>query len=190
MRNRNDCVYNHLLVFLQNYAEALCRSFCELLSDITNEGQVQVLKVWLNLSHSFHTQADPFFPARLFCARLSGVLLWIEVPWHCSRVMTGTPVPQPCRFGFDKAQLFFMRPFSTSLALAHALKLLDLTEAVHSLTPSIGFFLLLLIFTPSVRTDFCLEEMIKVLCAGPCYFINLFLTVLINAFSNVTNWTL
>uniref|UniRef100_A0A8B9JDH6 Importin-11 n=1 Tax=Astyanax mexicanus TaxID=7994 RepID=A0A8B9JDH6_ASTMX len=31
--------------FLQNYGEGLCRSFCELLKDITNEGQVQVLKV-------------------------------------------------------------------------------------------------------------------------------------------------
>ncbi|KAI4884139.1 hypothetical protein NFI96_029099, partial [Prochilodus magdalenae] len=30
--------------FLQNYAEGLCRSFCDLLRDITNEGQVQVLK--------------------------------------------------------------------------------------------------------------------------------------------------
>uniref|UniRef100_A0AAQ6ANM2 Importin-11 n=1 Tax=Amphiprion ocellaris TaxID=80972 RepID=A0AAQ6ANM2_AMPOC len=34
-----------LPVFLQNYAESLCRSFCDLLKDITNEGQVQVLKV-------------------------------------------------------------------------------------------------------------------------------------------------
>ncbi|XP_051924446.1 importin-11 [Hippocampus zosterae] len=31
--------------FLQNYAESLCQSFCELLKDITNEGQVQVLTV-------------------------------------------------------------------------------------------------------------------------------------------------
>ncbi|XP_041085475.1 importin-11-like [Polyodon spathula] len=31
--------------FLQNYAAALCQSFCELLKDITTEGQVQVLKV-------------------------------------------------------------------------------------------------------------------------------------------------
>lgn len=29
----------------QNYAESLCRSFCDLLKDITHEGQVQVLKV-------------------------------------------------------------------------------------------------------------------------------------------------
>lgn len=31
--------------FLQSYAEALCRCFCNLLKDITHEGQVQVLKV-------------------------------------------------------------------------------------------------------------------------------------------------
>ncbi|XP_075955079.1 importin-11 isoform X2 [Anarhichas minor] len=31
--------------FLQNYAESLCRAFCNMLKDITNEGQVQVLKV-------------------------------------------------------------------------------------------------------------------------------------------------
>ncbi|XP_061116113.1 importin-11 [Conger conger] len=31
--------------FLQNYAESLCRSFCDVLKDITTEGQVQVLKV-------------------------------------------------------------------------------------------------------------------------------------------------
>lgn len=35
------------LIYYQNYAESLCRSFCDLLSDITNEGQVQVLKVRL-----------------------------------------------------------------------------------------------------------------------------------------------
>ncbi|XP_066567527.1 importin-11 [Amia ocellicauda] len=31
--------------FLQTWGEGLCRSFCELVKDITNEGQVQVLKV-------------------------------------------------------------------------------------------------------------------------------------------------
>ncbi|XP_056320294.1 importin-11 [Danio aesculapii] len=41
----NAYIYLSATDFLQNYAEALCRSFCELLSDITNEGQVQVLKV-------------------------------------------------------------------------------------------------------------------------------------------------
>lgn len=38
----------HILFFFflpQSYAESLCRSFCDLLKDITNEGQVQVLKV-------------------------------------------------------------------------------------------------------------------------------------------------
>lgn len=40
-------ISNHL--YFQNYAESLCRSFCDLLKDITNEGQVQVLKV-LSLS--------------------------------------------------------------------------------------------------------------------------------------------
>lgn len=38
-------IYLSATDFLQNYAEALCRSFCELLKDITTEGQVQVLKV-------------------------------------------------------------------------------------------------------------------------------------------------
>ncbi|XP_074021929.1 importin-11 [Numenius arquata] len=35
--------------FLQMYAAGLCRSFCELLEDITTEGQVQVLKVVENV---------------------------------------------------------------------------------------------------------------------------------------------
>ncbi|KFV18688.1 Importin-11, partial [Tauraco erythrolophus] len=35
--------------FLQMYASDLCRSFCELLKDITTEGQVQVLKVVENI---------------------------------------------------------------------------------------------------------------------------------------------
>uniref|UniRef100_A0A3B4ZHC1 Importin-11 n=1 Tax=Stegastes partitus TaxID=144197 RepID=A0A3B4ZHC1_9TELE len=41
----NAYIYLSATEFLQNYAESLCRSFCELLKDITNEGQVQVLKV-------------------------------------------------------------------------------------------------------------------------------------------------
>uniref|UniRef100_A0AAQ6IAG0 Importin-11 n=1 Tax=Anabas testudineus TaxID=64144 RepID=A0AAQ6IAG0_ANATE len=41
----NAYVYLSATEFLQNYAESLCRSFCDLLKDITNEGQVQVLKV-------------------------------------------------------------------------------------------------------------------------------------------------
>ena len=44
-------------VHFQNYAESLCRSFCDLLKDITNEGQVQVLKV---LTHA-HAQLYYFF---------------------------------------------------------------------------------------------------------------------------------
>ncbi|TWW60576.1 Importin-11 [Takifugu flavidus] len=41
----NAYLYLSATDFLQNYAESLCRSFCDLLKDITNEGQVQVLKV-------------------------------------------------------------------------------------------------------------------------------------------------
>uniref|UniRef100_A0A8C3G460 Importin-11 n=1 Tax=Cyclopterus lumpus TaxID=8103 RepID=A0A8C3G460_CYCLU len=41
----NAYLYLSATDFLQNYAESLCRSFCNLLKDVTNEGQVQVLKV-------------------------------------------------------------------------------------------------------------------------------------------------
>uniref|UniRef100_A0A671TEV9 Importin-11 n=1 Tax=Sparus aurata TaxID=8175 RepID=A0A671TEV9_SPAAU len=41
----NAYIYLSATEFLQNYAESLCRSFCDLLKDISNEGQVQVLKV-------------------------------------------------------------------------------------------------------------------------------------------------
>ncbi|KAF3695674.1 Importin-11 [Channa argus] len=41
----NAYIYLSATEFLQNYAESLCRSFCDLLKDVTNEGQVQVLKV-------------------------------------------------------------------------------------------------------------------------------------------------
>uniref|UniRef100_A0A8C9WY09 Importin-11 n=1 Tax=Sander lucioperca TaxID=283035 RepID=A0A8C9WY09_SANLU len=41
----NAYLYLSATDFLQNYAESLCRAFCNLLKDITNEGQVQVLKV-------------------------------------------------------------------------------------------------------------------------------------------------
>uniref|UniRef100_A0A8C6PNF4 Importin-11 n=1 Tax=Nothobranchius furzeri TaxID=105023 RepID=A0A8C6PNF4_NOTFU len=41
----NAYIYLAATEFLQNYGESLCRSFCDLLKDITNEGQVQVLKV-------------------------------------------------------------------------------------------------------------------------------------------------
>lgn len=63
----NAYLYLSATEFLQNYAESLCRSFCELLKDITNEGQVQVLKVVeialkvspLLAPHMFH----PLLPA-------------------------------------------------------------------------------------------------------------------------------
>uniref|UniRef100_A0A3P8X9P8 Importin-11 n=1 Tax=Esox lucius TaxID=8010 RepID=A0A3P8X9P8_ESOLU len=41
----NAYIYLSASDFLQSYAEGLCKSFCDLLKDITNEGQVQVLKV-------------------------------------------------------------------------------------------------------------------------------------------------
>ncbi|KAM6965632.1 importin-11 [Aplochiton taeniatus] len=41
----NAYLYLSATDFLQSYADGLCRSFCDLLKDITNEGQVQVLKV-------------------------------------------------------------------------------------------------------------------------------------------------
>ncbi|KAF4070333.1 hypothetical protein AMELA_G00284210 [Ameiurus melas] len=41
----NSYIYLSVTDFLQSYGEALCRSFCEFLKDITAEGQVQVLKV-------------------------------------------------------------------------------------------------------------------------------------------------
>lgn len=46
-------MHNRHFVYLQTYAESLCRSFCNLLKDITNEGQVQVLKV-TSLTHFFY----------------------------------------------------------------------------------------------------------------------------------------
>lgn len=55
------CMWNFGYLFIfpsQNYAESLCRSFCDLLKDITNEGQVQVLKV-LSL-HPSHSQLNHF----------------------------------------------------------------------------------------------------------------------------------
>ncbi|XP_063043759.1 importin-11 [Engraulis encrasicolus] len=38
-------IYLSATDFLQSYAEGLCKSFCEMMKDITMEGQVQVLKV-------------------------------------------------------------------------------------------------------------------------------------------------
>lgn len=63
----NAYLYLSATEFLQNYAESLCRCFCDLLKDITNEGQVQVLKVVeialkvspLLAPHMFH----PLLPA-------------------------------------------------------------------------------------------------------------------------------
>nr|XP_057925549.1 importin-11 isoform X1 [Doryrhamphus excisus] len=53
--------------FLQNFAESLCQSFCDLLKDITNDGQVQVLKVVeivLKVSPIFGTHMfQPLLPA-------------------------------------------------------------------------------------------------------------------------------
>ncbi|XP_047679102.1 importin-11 [Tachysurus fulvidraco] len=63
----NSYIYLSADDFLQSYGEALCRSFCEFLKDITAEGQVQVLKVVeialkaspVLASHIFH----PLLPA-------------------------------------------------------------------------------------------------------------------------------
>ncbi|XP_036265603.1 importin-11 isoform X1 [Pipistrellus kuhlii] len=41
----NSYIFLSSTEFLQTYAAGLCQSFCELLNDITTEGQVQVLKV-------------------------------------------------------------------------------------------------------------------------------------------------
>ncbi|KAG7262788.1 hypothetical protein CRUP_016587, partial [Coryphaenoides rupestris] len=53
----------------QNYAEALCRSFCNLLKDITNEGQVQVLKVV-----EIALKVSPILGAHMFQPLLPAVL--------------------------------------------------------------------------------------------------------------------
>lgn len=75
---------NHLprLFPPQNYAESLCRSFCDLLKDITNEGRVQVLKVLPFLpSHKKSSHVDVVFPkSQLIVSRsllLSGFI------FHC-----------------------------------------------------------------------------------------------------------
>lgn len=41
----NGYIFLSSTEFLQTYAVGLCQSFCELLKEITTEGQVQVLKV-------------------------------------------------------------------------------------------------------------------------------------------------
>ncbi|XP_071587672.1 importin-11 isoform X3 [Heliangelus exortis] len=55
--------------FLQTYAAGLCRSFCELLKDITTEGQVQVLKVVENV-----LKVNPVLGPQMFQQLLPSVL--------------------------------------------------------------------------------------------------------------------
>uniref|UniRef100_A0A8C6TWK7 Importin-11 n=1 Tax=Neogobius melanostomus TaxID=47308 RepID=A0A8C6TWK7_9GOBI len=50
----NAYLYLSATEFLQNYAESLCRCFCSLLKDITNEGRVQVLKVGLTVFLTYY----------------------------------------------------------------------------------------------------------------------------------------
>lgn len=64
--------HDHVIFSPQNYAESLCRFFCDLLKDITNEGQVQVLKV-LSV-HLSHTQNNILF---IFFSHLSGFIFFI-----------------------------------------------------------------------------------------------------------------
>lgn len=47
------CLHNTSIISFQTYAADLCRSFCELLKDITTEGQVQVLKVERNKNYTW-----------------------------------------------------------------------------------------------------------------------------------------
>ncbi|XP_030214058.1 importin-11 isoform X1 [Gadus morhua] len=65
----NAYIYLSATDFLQNYAEALCRSFCHLLKDITNEGQVQVLKVV-----EIALKVSPILGAHMFQPLLPAVL--------------------------------------------------------------------------------------------------------------------
>ncbi|XP_038646934.1 importin-11 isoform X2 [Scyliorhinus canicula] len=55
--------------FLQNFAAALCQSFCELMQDITTEGQVQVLKVVENV-----LKVNPILGPQMFQPLLPSVL--------------------------------------------------------------------------------------------------------------------
>lgn len=55
--------------FLQNFAAALCQSFCELMQDITTEGQVQVLKVVENI-----LKVNPILGPQMFQPILPSVL--------------------------------------------------------------------------------------------------------------------
>uniref|UniRef100_A0A3Q2ZDI5 Importin-11 n=1 Tax=Hippocampus comes TaxID=109280 RepID=A0A3Q2ZDI5_HIPCM len=65
----NAYLYLSPTEFLQNYAESLCQSFCELLKDITNEGQVQVLKVV-----EIALKVSPILGAHMFQPLLPAVL--------------------------------------------------------------------------------------------------------------------
>ncbi|XP_069780590.1 importin-11 isoform X2 [Narcine bancroftii] len=55
--------------FLQNFAATLCHSFCELMQDITTEGQVQVLKVVENV-----LKVNPILGPQMFQPLLPSVL--------------------------------------------------------------------------------------------------------------------
>ncbi|XP_037114580.1 importin-11 [Syngnathus acus] len=65
----NAYLYLSPTEFLQNYAESLCQSFCDLLKDITNEGQVQVLKVV-----EIALKVSPILGAHMFQSLLPAVL--------------------------------------------------------------------------------------------------------------------
>ncbi|XP_061623800.1 importin-11 [Phyllopteryx taeniolatus] len=65
----NAYLYLSPTEFLQNYADSLCQSFCDLLKDITNEGQVQVLKVV-----EIALKVSPILGAHMFQPLLPAVL--------------------------------------------------------------------------------------------------------------------
>lgn len=68
----------------QSYAESLCRSFCDLLKDITNEGQVQVLKVLTLPTSRTYIQ--------FYCLCLSFISSW------CSSLNWPPSFPSQCWF--------------------------------------------------------------------------------------------
>nr|XP_033786299.1 importin-11 isoform X1 [Geotrypetes seraphini] len=57
----NAYIYLAAYEFLQTYAVGLCLSFCEVLKDITTEGQVQVLKVVENILKVNPAEGPPMF---------------------------------------------------------------------------------------------------------------------------------
>uniref|UniRef100_A0A8C6TS83 Importin-11 n=1 Tax=Neogobius melanostomus TaxID=47308 RepID=A0A8C6TS83_9GOBI len=71
----NAYLYLSATEFLQNYAESLCRCFCSLLKDITNEGRVQVLKVV-----EIALKVSPTLAPHMFhpCCQLSSEVFWME----------------------------------------------------------------------------------------------------------------